>query len=63
MLIEEFTGKYIQEGSNELSKLYIEFTAAVDWLANLDGNQLASEEKGRGYLKDFNLLTLNDRMY
>jgi len=63
MLIEEFTGKYIQEGSNELSKLYIEFTAAVDWLANLDGNQLASAEKGRGYLKDFNLLTLNDRMY
>ena len=38
MLIEEFTGKYIQEGGNELSKLYIEFTSAVDWLANLNIN-------------------------
>ena len=37
MLIEEFTSKYIQCGSTELSKLYIEFTGAVDWLANLEG--------------------------
>ena len=36
MLIEEFTGKCIQEGGAEMSKLYIEFTSAVDWLANLD---------------------------
>ena len=63
MLIEEFTGKYIQEGGGELSKLYIEFTSAVDWLANLEISQLTNDENGRTYLKDFNLKTLNDRMY
>lgn len=55
MLIEEFTGKYIQEGGNELSKLYIEFTSAVDWLANLEIGKLTNDAKGREYLRDFNL--------
>ena len=63
MLIEEFTGKYIQEGGGELSKLYIEFTSAVDWLANLEIGKLTNDERGREYLRDFNLQTLNDRMY
>ena len=55
MLIEEFTGKYIQEGSSELSKLYIEFTAAVDWLANIECHKLTNDDHGREYLKEFNL--------
>ena len=55
MLIEEFTGKYIQEGCSELSKLYIEFTAAVDWLANIEKEKLTDDDKGREYIRDFNL--------
>ena len=46
-----------------MSKLYIEFTSAVDWLANLDIKQLTNDVNGKQYLKEFNLETLQDNMY
>ena len=46
-----------------MSKLYIEFTSAVDWLANLDIKQLTNDVNGKQYLKEFNLENLQDNMY
>ena len=46
-----------------MSKLYIEFTSAVDWLANLDIKQLTNDVNGKQYLKEFNLEHLQDNMY
>ena len=38
-----------------MSKLYIEFTSAVDWLANLEIEKLTNDVHGKQYLKEFNL--------
>jgi hypothetical protein len=54
-MLEEFLGDYITENQdgNGLAKTFIDFTCAVDFLSNIDKNEIADIDNGREYLQEF----------
>ena len=64
-MFEEFISEYIScnQDGNQLAKTYIDFTCAVDFLSNIDKEQIKDLNTGRTYLREFCLDNVQHQLY